>query len=250
MNYVYSVVRIAAGLLLPLQLRKRVEGAEHIPAKGPVILVSNHLSLIDPIVIGASLARELHILAKSEVFDWRVLGGLARLCDVVPIRRGRWDVAALEVLEDQLRAGHCVLIFAEGTYPKPPRPPALLPFKIGAAWIAARVHAPIAPVAIWGSESVWARERGWEPWLRPRVHLRFGAPYYPQIPADPSSYFALRPVADEMARHVRDLLPERYHGFYREQPADSSQAPPANPPGVVAPIQRRDKAIRTHPASG
>ncbi len=214
MGYIYRATRTAISLALPLQLRLRVSGRENIPAKGPALLVSNHLSLIDPLAIGVSLSRELHILAKSEVFDWPVIGGLARLCGVIPIRRGQWDVAALAVLEEQLRAGHCALIFPEGTYPKPPRPAALLQFKIGAAWVAARVHAPVAPVAIWGSEPVWAPGRGWRPWRRPEVHIRFGQPYFPQFSANHSSYGALRPIADEMARHVRDLLPERYHGYY------------------------------------
>ncbi len=215
MDRVYRAVRLATRLALPSQMRLRATGAEHLPAEGPALVVSNHLSLIDPLAIGVSLSRPLHILAKEEVFAWPVIGGLARLSGVVPIRRGQWDIAALAALEDVLRAGRCVLVFPEGTYPKPPHPSALLKFKIGAAWLAARVQAPVVPVAIWGSERIWASERGWRPWLRPQVDVRIGAPYVPQLPANQTSRDALQPVADEMARHIRDLLPERYQGYYR-----------------------------------
>jgi 1-acyl-sn-glycerol-3-phosphate acyltransferase len=211
----YRIVRTAAGLALPLQMRLSATGAERLPATGPALVVSNHLSLIDPLAIGVSLPRELHILAKSEVFEWPLIGGLARACGVVPIRRREWDTAALAVLEDLLRAGRCVLIFAEGTYPKPPRPPALLRFKVGAAWLATKVRAPVVPLAIWGSEPIWAPKRGWKPWLRPRVTIRVGEPYLPDLPPNDASHAALQPIADEMARHVRDLLPAQYHGYYQ-----------------------------------
>ncbi len=214
MDRVYRVMRMAAILALPLQMRLQATGAEHLPATGPALLVSNHLGLLDPLAIGVSVTRELHILAKEEVFAWPVIGGLARRSGVVPIQRGKWDIAALAAIEDVLRAGRCALIFPEGTYPKSPRPPALLQFKKGAAWLAARVSAPVVPVAIWGSERVWAPKRGWKPWRRPQVEVRFGAPYFPQLPENHSTQESLQPVADEMARHIRDLLPERYHGYY------------------------------------
>lgn len=214
MDLVYRAVRMAAILALPLQMRLRATGTEHLPTMGPALLVSNHLGLLDPLAIGVALSRELHILAKEEVFSWPVIGGLARRSGVVPIQRGKWDIASLAVLEDLLGAGHCVLIFPEGTYPKPPHPPALLKFKKGAAWLAARTHAPVVPVAIWGSERVWTPGRGWKPWLRPQVDVRIGAPYFPHLPENHSGQEALQPVADEMASHIRDLLPEPYHGYY------------------------------------
>lgn len=211
---VYRVVRVVAHLVLPLQMRRRATGAEHMPVTGPALVVSNHLSLIDPLAIGVSLSRELHILAKSDIFEWPLIGGLARLSGVVPIRRGEWDTAALAVMEDLLRAGRCVLVFPEGTYPKPPRPAALLRFKVGAAWLAAHTQAPVVPVAIWGSEPIWAPKRGWKPSLRPDVYIRVGEPYFPDLRANDLSHSALQPIADEMARRVRDLLPEQYHGYY------------------------------------
>lgn len=216
-SFGYRTVRMIIRLALPLQMRLRVTGKELVPPVGPALFVSNHLSLVDPLAIGVSLAQELRILAKSDIFAWPVIGGLARWCNVVPIQRGQWDIAALTTLEARLHVGQSVLIFPEGTYPKPPHPAALLEFKLGAAWLAARCDVPVVPVAIWGSERVWAPRRGWRFWHRPRVNVRFGAPYIPHIPHPPtgdSSREGLRPVADEMALHIRDMLPEPYHGHY------------------------------------
>lgn len=210
----YRIMQTAIRLALPLQVRLHVMGEQHLPDTGPALLVSNHLSPIDPLVIGARLRRPLHIVAKAEFFDWPVIGGLAHWCGVVPIERGEWDLAAFATLQELLRQQRCILIFPEGTYPQPPHPAALLPFKTGAAWLAAQSHALVVPVAIWGSEHVWIPERGWRLWSRPVVYVRIGEAYSPLYPADLSSHAALQHVADEMARHIAALLPARYHGYY------------------------------------
>ncbi|HET9109250.1 MAG TPA: lysophospholipid acyltransferase family protein [Ktedonobacterales bacterium] len=210
----YRIVQTVVRLALPLQMRLRLSGERHLLVEGPALLISNHLSLVDPLVIGAWLRRPLRIVAKAEMFDWPVIGGLARLCGVVPIQRGEWDLAAFATLQDALRQGQWVLMFPEGTYPQPPRPAAMLQFKTGAAWLAAQTLAPVVPIAVWGSEQVWSPRRNWRLWSRPLVHVRIGAPYAPQRPADLSSHAALQPLADEMACHIRALLPERYHGAY------------------------------------
>lgn len=212
---VYRVMRVVIRAVLPLQMRLHVTGEEHVPAVGAALLVSNHLGPLDPLVIGVRLRRRLRILAKAEIFDWFVIGGLARWCQVVPIRRGERDLEALAALERDVLHGHCILEFPEGTYPRPPRPAALLPFKTGAALLAAQMRLPVVPVAVWGSEHVWVPERGWRPWHRPAVFVQFGELYYPQFPAHLSSAEALQPVADEMARRICAMLPARYRGVYR-----------------------------------
>lgn len=210
----YRLIQMIVWLVLPLQVRLHVAGARNLPDTEPALLISNHLSPVDPLVIGAQLRRPLRILAKSEMFEWPVMGGLARMCGVVPIQRGEWDLTAFAALQEALSQRQCVLIFPEGTYPKPPHPAAMLPFKTGAVWLAARTGARVVPVAVWGSERVWLPGRGWRLWSRPVVHVRIGKAYLLQRPADLSSQAELQPIADEMARHICALLPERYHGYY------------------------------------
>ncbi len=235
----YRVIRAIIGIALPLQVRLHVMGKEYVPKIGPALLVSNHLGLIDPLLIGVSLRRKLRILAKAEIFEWPVIGGLARWSHVVPIQRGKRDLAARARLERALRRGHCVLMFPEGTYPKPPLPAALLPFKTGAVWLAVDTQVPIVPIAVWGSEQVWAPKRGWRPWQRPTAYVRFGEPYYPQQTVDLSSSDARQAIADEMAHRICALLPEPYHGYYRalaEAPAPPTQEMRAPRPPRATPL--------------
>jgi 1-acyl-sn-glycerol-3-phosphate acyltransferase len=214
---VFRVVRALVRLLLPLQLRLRADGAGRCPATGPALLVSNHLGLIDPLAIGAQLGRPVRILAKAEMFEWPVIGGLARACGVVPVHRGASDRAALRTLGDALARGECVLLMPEGTYPKVPHPPAMLPLKTGAAFLAVRSGAAVLPVAVTGTERVWSRARGWRPWHRPRVTVRFGEPYRPAAPAHGAKR-AYDAIADDMGRRIAALLPDAYRGHYAGSP--------------------------------
>src|SRR5258708_7683800 len=91
----YRGLRLVAALLLACQTRLRVYGVERIPRSGAVLLVANHLGAIDPVAIALRIPRMVRILAKAEILTFPVLGGLARLGAVIPIRRGASDRAPL-----------------------------------------------------------------------------------------------------------------------------------------------------------
>jgi 1-acyl-sn-glycerol-3-phosphate acyltransferase len=210
---VYAIVRGIIRLLLPTQMRLRTTGAERCPAQGPLILVANHLGPLDPIAVAALVRRRVHILAKAEVFAWPVLGGIARACGVVPVRRGASDREALRALLELLRVGECALVMPEGTYPKVPLPAAMLRAMPGAAFLAAHTGAPVLPVAVTGTERVWSPRRGWRFGQRPRVTITYGEPYLP-VTAGGGAKTAFQSVADEMGRRIAALLPEAYRGYY------------------------------------
>ena len=216
----YRAVRLLVRMLYPLQARLQVYHAERVPAEGPLLLISNHLGPTDQFALGLAMERQLRILTKAEVFDWPIIGALARVAGLVPVHRGASDRVALQTLVRLIRAGDCVLIHPEGTYARSPAPPAMAPFKSGAAWLALRAGAPILPVGIWGSERVWTPKRNWRFWRRPHVTVFFGEPYTPQIEFNPAvSYgsatkFMLQAITDEMGYRVADLLPKQYRGFY------------------------------------
>jgi 1-acyl-sn-glycerol-3-phosphate acyltransferase len=211
---IYAVVRALIRLLLPTQMRLRVTGAAHCPNTGPLIIVANHLGLLDPVVVAALVRRRVHILAKAELFEWPVLGGIARGCGVVPVRRGAADREALRTLQDVLRAGECVLLMPEGTYPKVPLPAAMLRAKTGAAFLAAHTGALVLPVAVTGTERVWSPRRGWRFGQRPRVTITYGEPYAPTIATANGAKAAFQTVADDMGRRIAALLPTAYRGYY------------------------------------
>jgi 1-acyl-sn-glycerol-3-phosphate acyltransferase len=210
----YRVLQFLTGLLASLQMRLHVVHRDALPSKGPVLLISNHLGITDPLVIALPLRRPVRILAKAEIFDWPLIGWLARQAGVVPVHRGEADRGALRSVSQLLADKECVLVFPEGTYHYPPESPGMLPIKPGAAWLALRTGALVVPVAIWGTELVWEPARGWRPWIRPTVHVVFGEPYYPELPPGGPTRRILDIVSAEMACKIADLLPLGYRGEY------------------------------------
>ena len=213
----YSFVVAVVRLILPLQMRLRVAGAQRCPRTVPLIIVANHLGLLDPAPIAVAVPRTMRILAKSDVFGWPLVGGMARWARIVPVRRGASDREALRQLEAVLAQGGAILLQPEGTYAKPPHPAGLLPFKTGAAFLAARSGATVLPIALTGTERVWHPGRGWRPWHRPRVTVTFGEPYRPEIPPGLSTKAGYQLMADEMGRRIAALLPEDFRGAYADQ---------------------------------
>jgi 1-acyl-sn-glycerol-3-phosphate acyltransferase len=210
----YALIRTLGWIVTLAQMRLRVSGARGVPTRGGVILVSNHLGLIDPLPIGLRLPRQMRMLAKIEIFRRFALGGLAHMAGAVPIRRGESDRDALQTTLDLLKAGECLLVFPEGTYAHAPRPVGMLPLKTGAAWLALRSGCPVVPVGLTGAERVWHWKRGWRPWQRPRVSVVFGEPYRIMQESGVPLKVALQSATEEMARRIAELLPEGYRGAY------------------------------------
>lgn len=125
----------------------KTEGAENIPADGPVIVCSNHRSNLDPLLLGiAFLKRRLHFMAKIELFRVPVLRSVIRSLGAFPVRRGQGDAGAMAFAADILRKGGALLMFPEGTRQKYMKD--LLRFKSGAARLALQTKAPVLPVAV------------------------------------------------------------------------------------------------------
>ncbi|HEU5367741.1 MAG TPA: lysophospholipid acyltransferase family protein [Ktedonobacterales bacterium] len=213
----YQLLVRLSRLLIFVTMKRRISGQEQTPSEGGLLIVSNHLGLLDPLVIGTRLPRRLYILAKSEVFSWPVIGWLARKADVIPVRRGQSDREAIRRVLEHLQAGHAVLIFPEGTYPKRHQPRGMLPAQAGAALLAQRSGATILPIGITGSEMVWSpRSLPWGLFRRWPVQVRVGEPYRPGVPASASQKQALALITGEMMQRIAALLPASYRGYYRE----------------------------------
>ncbi|HEY7280217.1 MAG TPA: lysophospholipid acyltransferase family protein [Actinomycetota bacterium] len=158
-----------------LLFRIRYRGREHIPPQGGVILASNHISVLDPVIIAMSVTttgRAVRFLAAAEFFRKPLIGwGLQRIRQI-PIRRGASDRGALEQAARVIRRGALAGIFPEGTLSPDGN---ALPGKRGAARIALASGVPILPCAIWGTRARWPRGGiRWARPLRPRVVVSFG----------------------------------------------------------------------------
>ena len=127
---------------------------ERIPADGPVLLASNHLSYFDPLAVAnlTDLAgRRVRFLAKAELFRNPALGAALRSMGQIPVERGTGDSAALDAAAAALAAGRCVHVFPEGTISDDLDPMA---GKTGLARLARAAGVDVVPVAVWGTHRV------------------------------------------------------------------------------------------------
>ncbi len=138
-----------------------VSGSDHIPARGPVLLASNHRSYFDVAALGvvaARLRRPVRFLAKREVFDAPVVGTLARALGGIVVDREARGSEPMRQAAAALRAGEVVIVLPQGTIPRGEsffEP--LLSGRTGAARLAAETGATVVPVGLWGTERVWPR---------------------------------------------------------------------------------------------
>lgn len=144
----YAFARGVCKLVFVLLWRLRVDGREHVPATGPLIVACNHISYLDPAALGSALPRPVTYLAKKELFAIPVLGPLIRRLGAYPLDREAGGVAAVRAAMRVLKEGRCVGIFPEGTR----NTSGTAQEKGGAALLAALSGAPIVPAAVVGTK--------------------------------------------------------------------------------------------------
>jgi cytidylate kinase len=216
------VARFVAGAVT----RVRVEGdLAAIPRDGPFILIANHASNADPVVVGAfippKIGRRLNWLGKREVLDAPVLGWLARRGGIHAVERSAVDVEAFRIAQRILAAGFPLAVFPEGTRS---RDGALQEVKDGLALLAQRTGVPIVPVGIVDSDRVWPRGR-LLPRLGGRIVVRVGQPFTLR-PDHTNGGAARRRTKAEATRtmmgHLAALLPPRQRGAYADAVPDQA----------------------------
>ncbi|NLN19757.1 MAG: 1-acyl-sn-glycerol-3-phosphate acyltransferase [Firmicutes bacterium] len=147
----YPLGRIVCTPVVRTYFRERVEGREHVPKTGPFVLAANHVSYIDPVVLGVACPRPIHFMAKAELFRIPVLGFLIRELGAFPVQRGAADRSAIRRALRILNDGGVVGVFPEGTRNR--RGEVLNP-QGGAALIALKAGVPVLPAAIWGTANI------------------------------------------------------------------------------------------------
>jgi len=190
--YIFTIVpeflmRFITWVLVNTLYRVRVDGLENIPDEGPALLVCNHVSFMDPLVLMANLRRPARFVMYYKIFNIPVLKFVFRTAKAIPIAGQKEDPATLQRAYDEVDAaladGDLVCIFPEGGLTKDGD---IAPFRPGVARILDRRPVPVVPLALrglWGS--VWSRRdsmlhRSRLPRrFRARVELVAGAPYEP-----------------------------------------------------------------------
>jgi len=196
----YQILKPIAVGLMRLYFRLEVDGREHVPLAGPLLLVSNHLSVLDPPLVGGASPRELFFLAKEELFRIPVLGGLIRALNARPVKRDGPDSRALKTALRLLDEGRALLVFPEGTRGVEGR---LAEGKPGAGMLAVMSEAPVVPVHVSGTGRALP-PGGVAP--RPaKVRVRFGPPLHFKAAGDDARKERYREATREMMRAIAQL---------------------------------------------
>ncbi len=183
-----------------------IEGTEHLPRSGPFILVANHCSNLDPLMMGWAsghqIGRVVHFMAKIEMRSWPIIGWLTTQAGVYFVRRGERDRAAQQFSLRALAEGRPIAIFPEGTRSRDGH---LGEGKPGAALIAMRSGAVLVPAGVSGTHLIFARGR------LPRaskVRIRIGEPFsLPHRPTGRIDREALAEGTERIMAAIEVLLP-------------------------------------------
>jgi 1-acyl-sn-glycerol-3-phosphate acyltransferase len=207
-----AVLRLAAACTT----RVKVAGLANIPESGPVLVICNHCSNADGMLLMAyvvpAMGRPMRWLGKEEALRWPLFGWGMRQNGVMGVRRGAGDLEAFKLAKAVLDGGDVLTIFPEGT-----RSPAgaLAEAKEGATVLAVRSGARIVPIAIAGSHRFWPKGQ-----LLPRPGRRMsvtvGEPFTLSIPKGTDRRESLRLATVELMGHIAQLLPPEQRGVYGE----------------------------------
>jgi len=149
----YWFARFICRVVLLLR-RMKVLGGENVPRRGGLLVVSNHVSYWDPIVVGSALKRKVHFMAKAELYAIPVLGTVITWCEAFPVNRGGTDQKAVRTALQYLRQGEVVGIFPEGSRSHTSE---FLDPHLGAAMLAVHGNIAVLPVAVIGTRGFLGR---------------------------------------------------------------------------------------------
>lgn len=223
----YVVVKALTTRLTLLIWRPKVVGRQNIPARGPVILASNHSSFVDSLIIPMVAPRRVAFIAKAEYFETKGIKGrmmkfFFTAVGAIPVRRGDHR-AAMDSLDQALSvitSGGAFVIYPEGTRSLDGR---LYRGRVGIGWLALKSGAPIVPVAVKGTREVLPVGAK-IPKIVP-VSVTFGEPIDAlklDLPGEPAAENARarRAVTDAVIEEIQKLSGQEYAGVYNERPAE------------------------------
>lgn len=177
----YDTVRLVTATTITMGFSLRSEGLRNIPLEGPALLVANHESFLDPLMVGSASPRRLAFLARKTLFRNRVFRLFISSLDSVPVDQEGFAREGLQTIIERLKLGKAVLIFPEGERTWTGKMNRMKP---GVHLLIKRVEMPIVPVGIAGAFEAWPRTKScpkFAPLFAPAndhtVSVVFGRPY-------------------------------------------------------------------------
>ena len=192
-NRLHRIARFLFDTLFGL----RVSGEEVIPRKESAIVVCNHISDLDPPVLGSTIPRQTHFMAKHTLFISRAGEFYLPRIGAFPVNRDGVDTASLRTALQLLQIGSILVIFPEGTRSMDGRP---LPVKPGIGLLAARSRVPVLPAFIWGTDHLFNAL-----FKRTRFTVTYGRPIYPENIADIHDKGGARLVAESIMASIEQI---------------------------------------------
>ena len=172
----YHVCWSFCWLAVKILFRARHRGARHVPRKGPVLVVSNHQSFLDPPAIGVGLWRRMNYLARKQLFTFKPFALLIASVDAIPLDQDGIGFQGIKETIRRLRNNEMVLIFPEGARSYDGN---MVPFRKGYINIAVKTGSVIVPTAIAGAFQAYPRQKKYPSIFRKGLTIEYGAPITP-----------------------------------------------------------------------
>jgi len=215
----YWVIKAVLTPILRVCYRVRIEGRDHVPKHGPVILAANHRSFMDSLFLPLVIRRRVTFVAKAEYFDSKKTAWFFRGVGQIPIRRegGSASERALASATEVLETGGVFGIYPEGTRT---RDGYLHRGHTGVARLALRTGAPIVPVGMIGTDEIQATDAKLPRFFR-KVTIRFGNPIpLAHYVGRQDERIVLRQITDEVMFEIQELSGYEYVDTYATKKAE------------------------------
>ena len=210
MNLSYRLGWTFFRLMFATYFRWRIYNPERVPPTGPVILAANHMSYLDPPLVGSGLRRPINYMARESLFRFPVVNWVLRSWNVVPVERDGGGARGLKNILDRLFAGGGIILFPEGTRS---HDGTLQAARSGVGLIVAKSNTPVVPVRVFGTFEAWGRDKTFP---RPRqVIVKYGMPMqFEKLRAEAKTCDKARlkqiyqEIADELMAEIGKLEPK------------------------------------------
>ena len=205
---VWKCLQVIGRVGTTLMFDLKVYGSHRVPREGGILLVSNHQSYLDPVLLGVRLPRTLSYMAKATLFKIAPFAWFIRSLGAFPVRQGEGDIRALKEAIERAQEGHALMIFPEGSRSDDEN---VLPIEPGIALVIRKAKVPVVPAVIDGSIDAWPR--GYKLFRSRPIRILYGKPM-------DLSGLSREEVVEKIGRVFREMLEELRSGRVRSDRRD------------------------------